>query len=64
MVAGGLHLKDSSEDEITKVITFLRQHGVQKIMPTHCTGKHAERLMGAAFEAGCVLVREGDTIEV
>ena len=64
MVAGGLHLKDSSEDEITKVITFLRQHGVQKIVPTHCTGKHAERSMSMAFGEGCVPVREGDIIEL
>jgi len=64
MVAGGLHLKNRSKDEITKVITFLRQHGVQKIVPMHCTGKHAERLMSATFEEGCVLVRGGDIIEL
>ena len=64
MITGGLHLKDSSEDEITKVITFLRQHGVQKIAPMHCTGKHAEQLMRKAFGDSYVQGRQGDVIEL
>ena len=64
MVAGGLHLKDSSEGEISKVITFLRQHGVQKIVPTHCTGKPAQRLMCTALRENCILAREGDVIDL
>lgn len=62
MVAGGLHLKDSSEDETAKVIKFLRQQGVQKIVPMHCTGKHAEQLMRKAFGDGFIRLKEGDVI--
>jgi len=64
MVAGGLHLKDSSEGEIAKVVTFLRQQGVQKIAPMHCTGKHAEQLMRKAFGDGFIRVRQGDVVEL
>lgn len=64
MVAGGLHLKDSSEDEITKVITFLRQHGVQKIVPMHCTGKHATNAILEAFGHNFIRAKAGDSIEI
>jgi 7,8-dihydropterin-6-yl-methyl-4-(beta-D-ribofuranosyl)aminobenzene 5'-phosphate synthase len=64
MLVGGLHLKDSPEEEIAKVIMFLGQHGVQKIAPMHCAGKPAEQLMRKAFGEGCVRAKEGDVIEL
>jgi 7,8-dihydropterin-6-yl-methyl-4-(beta-D-ribofuranosyl)aminobenzene 5'-phosphate synthase len=64
MVVGGLHLKDSPENEIAKVIKSLRQHGVEKIAPMHCTGKHVEQLMNKAFGEGFIRVRQGDVIEL
>jgi 7,8-dihydropterin-6-yl-methyl-4-(beta-D-ribofuranosyl)aminobenzene 5'-phosphate synthase len=49
LVMGGLHLKDKSAGEIGAVITELKQLGVQKIAPCHCTGEQAIRLFEAAF---------------
>jgi len=64
MVAGGLHLKDGSKDEIAKAINFLQQQGVQKIVPMHCTGKYAEQLMLRTFGEGFIRVRQGDVIKL
>jgi 7,8-dihydropterin-6-yl-methyl-4-(beta-D-ribofuranosyl)aminobenzene 5'-phosphate synthase len=64
MVTGGLHLKDSSETEIVNIIKFLRQRGVQKVAPMHCTGKYAEQFMRKAFGDGFIRVRQGGIIEL
>lgn len=64
MIVGGLHLKDSSEDEIAKVIRFLRQHGVQKIAPMHCTGKLTTNLIKIAYGDYFIQVKQGSVIEV
>ena len=50
MLIGGFHLNESYDYEIKKVIQYLHQKGVQKIMPLHCTGKLAEQLMSRSFE--------------
>ncbi len=60
LLAGGFHLKDSSAGEIKKVILSLRQIGVEKVAPNHCTGAAALRQFRAAWgadfmEAGCGL---------
>lgn len=64
MLAGGLHLKDSLSRQITKVIKFLRQHGVQKIAPMHCTGKKALALLADEYKENFVSIKESDRIEV
>jgi len=64
LLAGGLHLKDSTEDEITKVIKSLRRHGVQKISPMHCTGKLATNLIKMTYGDYFIQVKQGSVIEV
>ncbi|MBU4304037.1 MAG: MBL fold metallo-hydrolase [Candidatus Omnitrophica bacterium] len=64
MIVGGLHLKNSSEDEIAKVIEFLRRHGVQKVAPMHCTGKFATNLIKRAYGDYFMQIKQGSVIEV
>ncbi len=41
LVVGGFHLASASESQVSSIIAELRQLGVQKVMPCHCTGEKA-----------------------
>lgn len=44
LVLGGFHLMEYTDDQIKKVIKELKEIGVEKIAPSHCTGENAIRL--------------------
>jgi 7,8-dihydropterin-6-yl-methyl-4-(beta-D-ribofuranosyl)aminobenzene 5'-phosphate synthase len=44
MVIGGFHLYDSSRAHISAVMAALRDMGVQKVAPSHCTGTAAIKM--------------------
>ena len=41
LLVGGFHLLHHSKNQLLPIIAELRQLGVQKILPTHCTGDEA-----------------------
>lgn len=41
LVLGGFHLGSANAGEITRILRTLRQMGVQKVAPCHCTGERA-----------------------
>jgi len=58
LITGGFHLGGSSENEIKKIIKELREFGVKKVGPSHCTGEKAiekfKEAWGKEFvDAGC-----------
>ena len=61
---GGFHLKDNSDETNARIIRELQDLGVSKIVPMHCTGKHATEAMREAFGQGFVRVKEGESIEL
>jgi 7,8-dihydropterin-6-yl-methyl-4-(beta-D-ribofuranosyl)aminobenzene 5'-phosphate synthase len=63
-ILGGLHLKDNSETVNLNIIEKIREIGVRKIAPMHCTGKSATKMMRGIFGYGFVQAKEGDTIEL
>jgi 7,8-dihydropterin-6-yl-methyl-4-(beta-D-ribofuranosyl)aminobenzene 5'-phosphate synthase len=63
-VLGGLHLKENTDETNTVIIKELRDSGVRKIAPMHCTGKRAMEAMRGAFGYGFVRAKEGDSIEL
>ncbi|MDD5109322.1 MAG: MBL fold metallo-hydrolase [Candidatus Omnitrophica bacterium] len=63
-ILGGLHLKDNTDETNMRIIKDLREFGVRKVAPTHCTGKRAIEMMRGAFGYGFVRVKEGDSIEL
>ena len=46
---GGFHLLKSSEDEINNSINHLKELGVTKVLPTHCSGDRAIELYKNSF---------------
>jgi 7,8-dihydropterin-6-yl-methyl-4-(beta-D-ribofuranosyl)aminobenzene 5'-phosphate synthase len=58
LITGGFHLGGASKREVTRIIEELRSLGVEKIAPSHCTGKKAMDLFRQSWgedfiEAGC-----------
>ena len=62
LVMGGFHLKDAGAAEIDTVIEQLKQLGVKRVAPSHCTGDLAIRMFAAAFGAGFIAVGAGARI--
>lgn len=63
-VAGGFHLLESKKEDILKVVSELRDLGVKKVAPLHCTGAQAVKLMRKAFGIGFKQPKEGDIIDL
>ena len=63
-ILGGLHLKDNANEINTGIIQELRDLGVCKVAPMHCTGKRATGAMREAFGYGFLQAKEGDSIEL
>jgi len=49
MVCGGMHLLKHSDIEVKQTIAQLKEIGVRKVGPTHCTGDKAIALFKEAF---------------
>ena len=64
LVMGGFHLGRTSEGEIQSIIDELRQLGVQRVAPCHCTGDRARQLFSDAFGKNCTLAGVGRVIDM
>lgn len=49
LVAGGFHHGSASESQVLSIIAELRQLGVQKVLPCHCTGDKATALFRSEY---------------
>ncbi len=64
MVMGGFHLGEASEDEIEAIISDLRDLGVQKVSPSHCTGELATHLFAETFGEDFISSGVGNVIVI
>jgi 7,8-dihydropterin-6-yl-methyl-4-(beta-D-ribofuranosyl)aminobenzene 5'-phosphate synthase len=62
-VIGGTHLLDASPTRMRRTVEALRQHHVQRIMLSHCTGVRAYAELASAFPGRCSWPASGATIE-
>lgn len=58
---GGLHLKDTKEEEIIKIVNSLKGFGLKILAPNHCTGFRALKIMAERFPREMELVANTDT---
>ncbi|WP_458700369.1 MBL fold metallo-hydrolase [Sulfurospirillum sp. 1307] len=54
MAIGGFHLLNKNDSEILSSIKTLKALGVQKVLPTHCTGDRAIELFKEHFKDNCI----------
>ncbi len=62
-VIGGTHLINASPDRLKMTIEALRQHDVQKIMLSHCTGVRAFAELASALPGRCTWPASGSVIK-
>lgn len=58
---GGLHLKDTEEEEIIRVVSSLKKSGLKILAPNYCTGFRALKIMAERFPREMELVANTDT---
>lgn len=63
-VIGGLHLLQHSEAQVETIATELKELGIRKICPTHCTGDKAIAVLREAFGDGYIPGGAGTRIVV
>ncbi|MBD3378934.1 MAG: MBL fold metallo-hydrolase [Candidatus Omnitrophica bacterium] len=64
MLMGGFHLRDMDREGIGRVIADIRDLGVVKTAPSHCSGDRAMRMFSGRFPGGFVPVRAGQIIQL
>ena len=52
-VLGGMHLLNASPERITRTVEALRELGVQRLGPAHCTGAKATARLWHEFPQAC-----------
>lgn len=62
-VIGGFHLEEGG-DQIASTIKALKEMGVTRIYPAHCTGAKAVEALREAFKNRCIPTSAGMTIEI
>ncbi len=63
-IIGGLHLMQHSEAQLEKIADSLKELGVLKICPTHCTGDKSIAFFKEAFGAGYISGGTGKEIVI
>jgi len=64
LIIGGFHLKDRTAEEARDIVLKLKELGVRRIIPFHCTGRIAQDLFTGEYKSDCVIPVEGQTIEI
>ena len=64
LVMGGFHLGGMSDGQIKEIISTLKEMGVKKVAPSHCTGEKAMALFGKAWGDDFVEAGAGAIIQL
>lgn len=63
-VWGGFHMKEMEERSIRSTILGLKESGIRRAGPTHCTGKSAQKIFRKVFGRDSVRLASGVRIEL
>jgi 7,8-dihydropterin-6-yl-methyl-4-(beta-D-ribofuranosyl)aminobenzene 5'-phosphate synthase len=64
LLIGGFHLKDHTAKEAHDIVLKLKALGVGQVIPLHCTGQIAQGLFSKEFNRDCIMLNEGQAIEI
>ncbi len=64
LVLGGFHLLRKKAAEVQAIAAELKQLGVKRIGPCHCTGERAVAILGKAFGSALIKIDVGTEIAV
>jgi 7,8-dihydropterin-6-yl-methyl-4-(beta-D-ribofuranosyl)aminobenzene 5'-phosphate synthase len=60
-LVGGLHLKDNSPEEINQILDNLKKYNFKIIIPNHCTGFNALKIITDKFVKETSLIKNSDS---
>lgn len=63
LAAGGFHLKDTSRPQIMDIVHQFKNYKIQKVAPTHCTGKDAENAFRQEYQKDFLPLGAGRIIQ-
>ena len=64
LVIGGFHLASYSEKQLAQIVSEMKELGVRKVAPCHCTGETARRLFKESFGADYIEVGVGKSLQI
>lgn len=64
LLIGGMHLRDAAKEDVKKIVIKLKNHGIEKISPMHCTGSFAAGVIKKTFGVKSILAKQGTVIHV
>ncbi|MGB7055263.1 MAG: MBL fold metallo-hydrolase, partial [bacterium] len=60
-VTGGFHLVNATEEEVLEISAKLKQLGVKKLAPSHCTGREATEVFKEKWKEDYIRLYLGHT---
>lgn len=63
-VLGGFHLKDKTAQEMSDIILRLKERGIRRVIPFHCTGRLAQEMLIKEYKNECIIPAEGQAVEI
>lgn len=63
LILGGFHLLYTKDNEVQAIASDLKQIGVRRIAPCHCTGERAMELLKGAFGKAYLKVKAGSELK-
>lgn len=63
-VIGGFHLKDNTAEENGRIVLQLKELGILRVIPLHCTGPLAQELFQKEYKKDCAVLGEGQSAEI
>ena len=64
LVFGGFHLMNSDKREVRIIAERLKEMGVDKVGPTHCTGYEAQEIFKKVYADNLISIKAGQVFEI
>lgn len=64
LVLGGFHLMNQNRKNIESIVSAIKDMGVEKIGPTHCTGQEAQRIFKNSYKDHFLFIIAGQTLDI
>lgn len=64
MAVGGFHLKEKDDKTLKLIALELRELGVKKVTPCHCSGDRCRKFFKLEFGTGCINIGVGSVVQV
>ncbi len=61
-LVGGMHLIEKDSMEVIRLAKMLKQIGIKRIYPLHCTGEEAIKVFKDIYQSDCEIIKSSETV--